>query len=138
MHYIAAILSPPGTNSKWVQFLREEVPYWQSMIEDWITSHGRHATLVVKYEDLQENASREVKRILSFLQMPYRDQEVDERLARGFDSFHRSHKPGFEHYTPGQKQRVLRAINDTIQLLNRSRLSHLLDIHDYLHPKNVV
>ena len=79
---------------------------------------------MVKYEDLQRNATRQVKRILNFLQVPHRDKEVDERLTQGFNSFHRSHKPG-------QRGRVLRAINDTIQLINRSQLSHLLDIHDY-------
>ena len=104
------------------------------MIKEWITSHGRHAILVVKYEDLQKNASHQVKRVLTFLQVPHRGKEVDERLAQGFNSFHRSHKPvNFDHYTPGQRQRVLKAINDTIQLIDRSRLSHLLDIHDYLH-----
>ena len=102
------------------------------MTKEWITSHGRHAILLVKYEDLQRNATRQVKRILNFLQVPHRDKEVDERLTQGFNSFHRSHKPDFEHYTPGQRERVLRAVNDTIQLINRSRLSHLLDIHDYL------
>ena len=116
-----------------MEFLQKQVPRWQFMIKEWVVSHERHAILVIKYEDLLKNASHQVKRILSFLQMPYRDKEVDERLVKGFDSFHRSHKPGFEHYTPGQKQRVLRTVNDSIQLLNSSRLSHLLDLHDYLH-----
>ena len=121
-----------GTNPKWVEFLRKQVPRWEFMIKEWVVSHERHAILVVKYEDLQKNTSHTVKRILTFLQMPFRDKDVDERLAKGFTSFHRSHKPDFEHFTPGQKQRVLRTINDTIQMLSRSRLSHILDIHDYL------
>ena len=102
------------------------------MIREWITSHGRHAILTVKYEDLKRNSTLQVKRILAFLQIPYTDQDIDRRLNEGFNSFHRTHKPEFDHYTPGQRQRVVRAIKDIIQLLKNSGLSHLLDIHDYL------
>ena len=105
------------------------------MVKEWVTSHGRHAILVVKYEDLQRNASLQVKRILTFLQIAYRDQDIDRRLSEGFNSFHRTQRPNFDHYTPGQRQRVLRAINDTIQLLNTARLSHLLDIQEYLYQE---
>ena len=124
-----------GTNPKWVEFLREEVPRWQSMMKDWVTSHGRHAILVVKYEDLKKNATFQVKKILNFLQIPYKKGDVEARLAEGFNSFHRTHKPDFEHYTPGQRERILRAIKDTIELLNNTRLSHVLDIHDYLQQR---
>ena len=102
------------------------------MMKEWVTSHGRHAILVVKYEDLQRNATLQVKRILTFLQIPYNDRDIDAKLSEGFNSFHRTQRPDFEHYTPGQRQRVLRAINDTIQLLHTSRLSHLLDIQEYV------
>lgn len=105
------------------------------MVKEWVTSHGRHAILVIKYEDLQRNATLQVKRILTFLQIPYRDQDIDTRLREGFNSFHRTQKPEFEHYTPGQRQRVMRAISDTIHLLNTARLSHLLDIQEYLEGK---
>lgn len=105
------------------------------MMKDWVTSHGRHAILVVKYEDLKKNATFQVKKILNFLQIPYKKGDVEARLAEGFDSFHRTHKPDFEHYTPGQRERILRAIKDTIELLNNTRLSHVLDIHDYLQQR---
>lgn len=120
-----------------MEFLREQVPRWQALVKDWVSSHGRHNILVVKYEDLKRNTVHQVKRILTFLKIPYTDQDLEGRLARGFDSFHRSHKPNFEHYTPLQRQRVLRAINDTIELLNRSKQSHLLDLHEYVQQKDV-
>lgn len=120
-----------------MEFLREQVPRWQALVKDWVSSHGRHNILVVKYEDLKRITVHEVKRILTFLKISYTDQDLERRLARGFDSFHRSHKPNFEHYTPLQRQRVLRAINDTIELLNRSKQSHLLDLHEYVQQKDV-
>ena len=102
------------------------------MMKEWVTSHGRHTILPIKYEDLKRNSTLQVKRILAFLQIPYENEDIDRRLTESFNSFHRTHKPEFDHFTPGQRQRVLRAIKDTIQLLNTSRLSYLLDLNEYL------
>ena len=132
MHPFNFSLTHAGTNPKWVEYLQEQIPRWQAMTKEWVTSHGRHAILPIKYEDLKRNSTLQVKRILAFLQIPYTDQDIDKRLTEGFNSFHRTHKPDFDHYTPGQRQRVLRAIKDTIQLLKTSRLSHLLDLNEYL------
>ena len=50
---------------------------------------------MVKYEDLQRNATRQVKRILNFLQVPHRDKEVDVRLTQGFNSISPEPQAGF-------------------------------------------
>ena len=31
--------------------------FWQEMVKDWVTSHGRHPILVDKYEDLERDTS---------------------------------------------------------------------------------
>ena len=121
-----------GTNKKWVEFLHEQLPRWQEMVKNWVTLHGRHPILVVKYEDLKRDALFQVKRILTFLKMPFAEEVVERRLTEGFNSFHRNHKAKFDHYTPFQRQHVLRAINSTIHLLNVSGHAQLLDLHEYL------
>ena len=53
------------------------------------TNHG-HRVLAVKYEDMKKNSLAEVKRMLSFLRFPYKEKELQRRLAAGnMDLFHR-------------------------------------------------
>ena len=121
-----------GTNRKWVEFLYSQIPRWQNMIREWVVARGNHPVLVVKYEDLKRDAMLQVMRILKFLKLPYTDQEVHQRITDGFNSFHRSHKAEFDHYTPIQRWHILRAVNNTISLLSKHGLTHVLQIHDYL------
>ena len=120
-----------GTNKKWVEFLQSQIPRWQNMIKDWVVAHKNHPVFVVKYEDLKRDTVLQVTRILKFLKFPY-VEEVHRRITDGFNSFHRSHKAEFDHYTPIQRWHILRAVNSTIHLLSRHGLTHVLQIHDYL------
>ena len=128
MQYITFI----GTNKRWTEFIRSQIPRWQGMIEGWVINHRKHPILVVKYEDLKKNVTLQVKIILTFLSFPYLDREIEERITSGFNSFQRSHKAKFEHYTPIQRKQILKAISSTSHLLSAHRLTHLLSIDDYL------
>ena len=128
MQYIILI----GTNKRWAEFIRSQIPRWQDMIEEWVVNHRKHPLLVVKYEDLNKNVTLQVKRILTFLRFPYLDEEIEEKITSGFNSFRRSHKVQFEHYTPIQRKQILKAISNTSHLLSARKLTHLLSIDDYL------
>ena len=58
--------------------------------------------------------------MLTFLGVPFTDDELQHRLAGGFDQFHRHHSvhEQFEHYTDHQKEylkSVIRQTNSTLQ-----------------------
>ena len=44
---------------------------------------------IVKYEDLKLATLKEVKRMLDFLQFPYEEEELKERITTDFSTFYR-------------------------------------------------
>lgn len=75
---------------------------------------------IIRYEDLQSNATNEVIKIMRFFKsindpLPFKLAE----LEAGFDGFHRKHQDaGFNHFTHEQKVTVHQTIGQAISMLN--------------------
>ncbi len=112
--------------------MEDQMGRWQRVIEQWLIS-DLIPVLVVQYEALQEDAAHQVRRMLKFLNVEYNDSEVDKRLSKGFESFHRNHHPqGFEHFTEEQKVWVNSMMKDISSILSFNEKSHLLDVDRYI------
>ena len=75
--------------------------------------------LVIRYEDLKSDTLSQVKKMLNFLKVPVSDQLLEARMSTRYEKFHRSHPQEFEHYTPEQKQWVLEAVQEVINMLRK-------------------
>ena len=102
---------------------------WPEYFTNWYLSG--HPVLVVRYEDLKLDILRQVKRILNFLEFPYMEKELKQRMAEDFGKFHRPPHPDFEHFTPWQKVFVRGTVKQTIKLLKENR-HNTLGIEEYL------
>lgn len=55
------IIHKPGNNNKWNIFVKTKLPTWMEMIKRELShSHSMDSLLIVTYEDLKSNVSREV------------------------------------------------------------------------------
>lgn len=105
---------------------------WQKGIESWLIEY-REPVLVVQYEDLKENTSAQITKMLKFLNVDYNSSTLNQKLSKGFESFHRkNHLQEFEHFTAEQRVLVNSIIKDVISLLSFSEKSHMLDIDRYI------
>ena len=105
---------------------------WQKGIQQWLVDND-HPVLVVQYEALKEDTPHQVRKMLKFLNVEYDDSALDDRLERGFESFHRTHQPQeFQHFTEEQKVWVNAIMKDVSSILRFSEKSHLLDIDRYI------
>ena len=90
--------------------MTHKVVRWKTLFSWVINSTDDHPTLVVRYEDLKPNTIREVKRMLDFLQFPYKEEVVEERLEKDFSRFRRRHRGSFEHFTTKQREHVMKYV----------------------------
>ena len=89
--------------------------------------------LTVFFEDLQENAVREVRRMLDFLEYPYSEDKLQASLKEGFSQFYRNHTDSFRHFTPDQQESFNAVITGTVQRLRQCNLEQVaLKIEKYL------
>ena len=88
------------------------------MLMSFVVGVDDRPVLVVKYEDIQSNATSEVLRMLEFLGVDHSPEQVAAILKNeNFTQHYRNHTDTFEHYTPEQKVAVNAAIlNITNQL----------------------
>ena len=86
---------------------------WKTLFSWVINSTEHHPTLVVRYEDLKQNTIREVKRMLDFLQFPYKEEVMEERLEKDFSQFRRKHRGSFEHFTTQQREHVMKCVQSS-------------------------
>ena len=119
-----------GNNSEWQEFVRNITLRWQKTLVKWSTSN--HSVLVVRYEDLKRDQTREVTRMLDFLRQHYDRRELQERLRGGYHDFRRNHTVLYEHYTPGQRRRINAVITQTITTLTSHHLDHLFQLEEYI------
>ena len=103
------------------------------MMMNLVVKVGRRPVLLVKYEDLQANATKEVLRMLEFLRIPHTPDQVAAILKeREFTQYYRNHTDDFEHYTPEQKKSFNTAILYIIEQLRRAGLPDVIDLKKYI------
>ena len=122
----------------WNTFLYTYLNQWLTLIENWILRQSRNNSnkvLVVKYEDLKQDTLKEIGRMMTFLGLPFDKEVVAHRLAEDFTDFKQPHNAGsdFEHYRFDQIMRVKDAVLRAIRLTEKSNMTHVLDLTDYLN-----
>ena len=122
-----------GNNSEWNEFVKVKGQEWRTMIESYTIHNSGHPVLVVKYEELKVNPLVGLKRMLDFLQQPYREQDLEQLVKAGYTVFYRTHHETFQHFTSEQSQFVLSEIRTAVDLLGRTGQLSKCDIRDYLN-----
>ena len=71
--------------------MQEQIKQWAQYFHVWLTDgiKGKHPVHVVKYEDLKLDTLKGVKGILDFLRFKYDEEELREKIATNFNTFHR-------------------------------------------------
>lgn len=99
---------------------------WEAMIYHLLVNVSEnHPVLLVKYEDLKRDSYGEVERMLSFLDVKFKDDYLREKLKNGFHAFHRNHTYTFDHYTMEQKVYMNQVINRVSKLLQHHNIDYL-------------
>ena len=105
---------------------------WMLMMEHYVIDPGDHPVLVVRFEDLKSDAVTEVKKMLDFLEFPYSELELKERVRDGYTQFLRSHKDRFDHYTKEQTAHINKAIRTVIKRLQENNVMDSIGLPLYL------
>lgn len=102
-----------GDNVQWNARIKELTQRWKTMVIHLLVRSRQRPVLLVKYEDLVENPSREVARMVRFLGYggSLSEDGVGARHQR-FDTFKRNHTviTKFEQFTAAQKKFINTAI----------------------------
>ena len=117
----------------WEEYLHGAMKRWQNTIRHWFIFNERHPALVVRYESLKSNTLHEVERMMAFLGIRPRNENLSERLESGFDAFRRKHSnETFNHFTNGQKIYINEGVRAVATLLDFRNKTHLLDVNQYI------
>lgn len=95
-----------GGNKAWGEFVEEWSRRWGRAALRLAKYQETHPLLRVFYEDLRSNTTKQVVQILDFLQIPFSQSLVEQRLESGFENFHRQSGRSFEHFTARQKAKL--------------------------------
>ena len=107
---------------------------WQQTIFAWLVNNMGHPVTVIKYEDMKVNPSRELRRMLDFLQVPYTEAQFQRVVNSGYETFRRRHSPqdDYDHYTSEQRAFVNSVIRTTHSILEEYHLSETCNVYVYL------
>ena len=123
-----------GENKEWNMYVYIQTLKWQRTILAWVVNNMGHSVLVVKYEDMKANMSKELRRMLNFLQVPYTEAQFQSVVTSGYEKFRRHHssQDDYDHYTSEQRAFVNSVIRTTHSILEEYRLSETCSVHEYL------
>lgn len=124
-----------AVSKSWEEFLHTYMDHWVNRITNWVLDNDPvHPVLVVHYEDLKQDAVREVQRMLDFLHIPFNKEDLPRILVADFNTFKRPHNSNsdFEHYTSAQKVHMKSTLTHVIKMTEAKNKTHLLKLNDYL------
>lgn len=122
----------PGDNPEWNEMVQKQTDKWKLMLKHYIIDRGNHPVLVVHFEDLKRDTFTEITRMLDFIQFPYSNHTLEQRLQDGYTQFRRRHRDHFEHYTEEQRELLNSAIRDIIRQLRMNSITDLIGLQQYL------
>ena len=73
-----------GDNLEWIDFVTKKLEGWQKLIEFWLEWGQTHPLLVVQYEDLVNNTSREIDVMLRFIGIQISLEDIRQKLRVQF------------------------------------------------------
>ena len=134
--YNSIVCKHTGENEEWNAYVHTGAVEWQQTLFAWVLNNLRHPMIVVKYEDMIKDTSKELQRMLHFLQVPYSDAQFQSVVTRGYTEFKRPHHPhnDYDHYTSQQRAFVNSIIRTTHRLLEEYRLTNRCNVYEYLSP----
>lgn len=103
------------------------------MIKNWVGGNGGHPVLVIRYEDMARSPVTEVKKMLSFLNMEFNEETVEQRLVQDFTLFHRSKKRNRDVYSKSLKEFVYSVLNECNDYLKDNNLLGVVQTSHYRH-----
>ena len=98
------------------EFVYKSIARWDELIQDWLTL-GPHS-LVVFYEDLQDNPIRELRRMLQHLGVPVEEDRLRCLSQHIGGIFHRSQTLDVDPFTPEHREVVSWALDRANVTLN--------------------
>ena len=115
-------------------YVHQKALKWQQTILAWVVNNMDHPVIVIRYEDMKANTSRELRRMLGFLQVPYTEAQFQRVVNNGYEKFRRHHSPqdDYDHYTSEQRAYVNSVIRTTHSILEEYHLSETCNVYDYL------
>lgn len=118
--------------------MHDKAELWLAMLKQYLVTNWHHPVLVVSYELLRNDTSRELRRMLDFLQVTYDQAALEHTVDSDFKTFHRG-KAQFAHFTKSQAQLVRSLIAEAKNMLaeNRRYFLQFLLLDDYLHTTGV-
>jgi hypothetical protein len=110
---------------------------WVERIQHWVLSQTpHHPVMVVRYEDLKQDVTKEVGKMLGFLRLNSSPENIAHKLRDDFTTFKRPHNgvSNFEHYTTSQTLHMKSFLQHAIQLAEQSNMSYILNLSEYQFP----
>jgi hypothetical protein len=121
-------------NPQWQKYFTSYIKYWRSVVVNVVLrDRCDRPVLVVRYEDVKNNRTAEVLRMLEFLKVTRSPVDVAQRLEEDATLFQRNHSSKvFEPYTKKKRDVVQRNLKDLIAQLRRENNGNTLGIEEYL------
>ena len=88
-----SVFSHIGYNQDWNAFVHTQAVEWQKTVLGWTVNSAGHSVVVVKYEDMKTNTSKELRRMLHFLQVPYTETQFQSVVTRGYGHVQKTSQP---------------------------------------------
>lgn len=114
---------------------------WKTIINNYVINRPKtHPLLVVRYEDLKQDAVKEVQRMLDFLNVPLQEDELVAKLhSTQFDQFHRNHSASatFDPYTKQQVNYLNSVIIETENTLLSKGITDFIPLRTYVRKIKV-
>ena len=134
---VHALLPSPisGNNSRWNNFVHRQMNTWCLRILQYTARVPKGLqSLVVRYEDIRQDAVREVSHMLDYLQFQYTHETLVERMRRDYQQFHRkeSSVDYSESFTPSQRVYVEGKVREMLRTLSEKKHRVTFRIEEYL------
>lgn len=84
------------------------------------------------YEDVKHDKISELEKMLTFLNYNFNHDAIAITLRRDFQTFQRSHRDQFEHYTVKQKRKVNNIILKSARFLKAYDKHNIFALERYL------
>ena len=120
---------------EWDDYLQNQTVEWETRMRRWIVL-GDHPLLVVHYEDVQHNLQGEVQRMLEFLKVDYKTEDLIQKIedAKSATAFKRkkNNDRSIDPYTNEQKELINHTIQKVKVFLSQYNMEDLLKVETYM------
>ena len=120
--YLHLVIVYPG-NSKWDWFVEYKSVAWAYLLHTWLSQTDTKIH-VVQYERLVRDVRQELVKILAFLEVEVKDEDINCAVENGGGAFKRSKHLNFDPYSRENKEAVNRCITQAAPLLAKYGITY--------------